>query len=101
MPPWELIHLAYARAIAGMPGLLVAPVSCGAQVMTLTGSAAPVTEGRTPHPAVSEAHRATAPRDRAAALPGREEAEGRGDVLRVRGLPVMDPHDSLTPLTRE
>ncbi|OIK24281.1 hypothetical protein VT52_027750 [Streptomyces malaysiense] len=87
---------------------------CGAQVMTLTVSAEPVTDGRTPHPAVSAAHTASAPRDRAVALPGRPgeavggaveealgEAEGSGGVLVVRGLPVMNPHDSLTPLTRE
>ncbi|GAA2470792.1 hypothetical protein GCM10023100_43860 [Actinocorallia cavernae] len=69
---------------------------------------------------MSAAHTASAPRDRADALPGRPEgavgeaegamgeaegamgeAEGRGDVRVVRGLPVMNPHDSLTPLTRE
>lgn len=35
IPPCLLIHFAYAVAMAGMPGLLVALVSHGAQVMTV------------------------------------------------------------------
>jgi hypothetical protein len=53
----------------------------------------------TPHPAVSDAHAARALADRAAALVGRER-EGRME-LKVRRLPVMHMHDSLTQLTQE
>lgn len=55
--------------------------------------------GMTPHPAVSDAHAASAPADSAVALTGRER-KGR-KVLRMRRLPVMDTHDSLTRLTGE
>lgn len=37
-PPWLLVQRAYASAIAGMPGMLVALVSWGAQVITVMGS---------------------------------------------------------------
>jgi hypothetical protein len=53
----------------------------------------------TPHPAVSDTHAARALADRAVALAGREK-RGRM-VLKVGRLPVMNTHDSLTPLTWE
>ncbi|GHH03209.1 hypothetical protein Srubr_69340 [Streptomyces rubradiris] len=87
-----------------MPGLLVASVSCGAQVITVTGASPepPVAPGTSPHAAVSDTHRATAHAARAPARTGREEREGAGTGReRVRRLPVMDTHDSLTPLTPE
>ncbi|GGN61363.1 hypothetical protein GCM10011579_027600 [Streptomyces albiflavescens] len=100
MPPWLLTQRAYALAIAGMPGLFVAAVFSGAQVMTVTGSPPepPVAPGTTPHPTAIDAHAASAPADSNVALTGR----GRmGELVRVRRLPVMDKHDSVTSPTQE
>jgi hypothetical protein len=86
-----------------MPGLLVAPVFSGAQVMTVTVSslAPPVAPGMTPHPTASVAHAVSAPAVLAAVLAvvlaGWWCAERK---MRVRRLPVMDTHDSVTSLTR-
>ncbi|GGR61569.1 hypothetical protein GCM10010236_13240 [Streptomyces eurythermus] len=79
-------------------------MSCGAQVITVTGSSPepPVAPGTSPHAAVSDAHRATAHAASTVARTGREEREEAGTgMVRVRRLPVMDTHDSLTPLTPE
>ncbi|GEC08650.1 hypothetical protein SSP24_63050 [Streptomyces spinoverrucosus] len=98
-----------------MPGLFVALVSCGAQVMTVIGSspAPPEKPGTAPHPTASDAHATRAAAVRRAltrlvlaglvlvglALAGLVRV-GR-NVLRMRRLPVMYPHDSATSLTRE
>ncbi|CAM5407451.1 hypothetical protein SVIOM342S_03888 [Streptomyces violaceorubidus] len=87
-----------------MPGLLVAPVSCGAQVMTVMGSAPepPVAPGTTPQPAASDAHATSAPADRTPVRVARERPRRPpGNVLRMGRLPVMYPHDSVTRPTRE
>ncbi|GAA3541213.1 hypothetical protein GCM10022295_24100 [Streptomyces osmaniensis] len=99
-PPWALTQRAYACAKAGIPGLLVALVSCGAQVITVIVSSPepPVAPGMTPHPTASDAHATSAAAERAAALTGRLVILGR-KVLRMRGLPVMDTHDSATQQT--
>src|SRR5690606_3073036 len=90
-----------ARAKAGMPGLSVAPVLSGAQVMTVIGASpeAPVAPGTTPQPATSAAHSASAPVAGAPALTRRGRRRER-TLLRRGRLPVMAPHDSLTPPTR-
>ncbi|GHD91494.1 hypothetical protein GCM10010508_40590 [Streptomyces naganishii JCM 4654] len=88
--------------MAGMPGLLVARVFSGAQVMTVTVSPPepPVAPGMTPHPAASDAQAASAQaRSRRLLLAGR--AEVGENVLRVRRLPVMGMHDSVTPITEQ
>ncbi|GAA5007295.1 hypothetical protein GCM10023335_25220 [Streptomyces siamensis] len=86
--------------MAGMPGLLVAEVFSGAQVMTVTESSPepPVAPGMTPHPTAIDAHAASAPADSSVALRGRGRTE---ELMRVRRLPVMDTHDSVTSLTFE
>ncbi|GHE75235.1 hypothetical protein GCM10014715_32580 [Streptomyces spiralis] len=89
--------------MAGMPGLLVALVPSGAQVITVTvpSPEPPVAPGTTPQPAASDAHAASAPADRRALrLPAGRVGAGRF-VLRVRRLPVMHTHDSRTSLTME
>ncbi|GAA3865405.1 hypothetical protein GCM10023084_18150 [Streptomyces lacrimifluminis] len=97
-PPVELIQRAYACAMAGMPGLLVASVPSGAQVMTVTSPPSESAEvpGTTPQPAASAAHTVSALRDLARVDLGRLVRK----VLRVRRLPVMDMHDSVTRPTR-
>ncbi|GGQ93915.1 hypothetical protein GCM10010216_65370 [Streptomyces flaveolus] len=85
-----------------MPGLFVAPVSEGAQVMTVIGSSPepPVTPGTTPQPVTSDAHAASAPAVSAPARAGRERpGRPRRNVLRLRRLPVMVTHDSVTRIT--
>ncbi|GHF79187.1 hypothetical protein GCM10018783_56900 [Streptomyces griseosporeus] len=79
----------------------VAPVSIGAQVMTLIGSSPepPVAPGTTPHPAARDAHATAAAAARRALVTGSVRV-GR-KVLRVCRLPVMDPHDSATQPTPE
>ncbi|GAA3109626.1 hypothetical protein GCM10010449_35210 [Streptomyces rectiviolaceus] len=79
-----------------MPGLLVALVFSGAQVMTVTGSSLdpPAEPGMTPHAAVRDAHAAT----RAAALIN-AVLEGRGNKVRRETGMVM--HDSAAVPTME
>ncbi|MDQ0581733.1 hypothetical protein QF030_003911 [Streptomyces rishiriensis] len=89
-----------------MPGLLVADVPSGAQVMTTTGPSPepPVTPGTTPQPTASDAQAARAPAERAVALTDLVKRKDLGrKVLRVdvRRLPVMDTHHSVTSLTLE
>jgi hypothetical protein len=84
-----------------MPGLLVADVPSGAQVMTTIGSSPepPVVPGTTPQPTASDAQTATAPAERAVALTDLVKRKDLGrKVLRGEGrlLPVMDTHDSVT-----
>ncbi|GHF90379.1 hypothetical protein GCM10017667_19340 [Streptomyces filamentosus] len=87
MPPWAFTQRAYAWAIAGMPGMLVARVWSGAQVITVTGSLEPpVAPGSTPHPVRSDAPAAAAVTD------------ARSESSR---LPVMDTNTSGTRVTRE
>ncbi|GAA1909937.1 hypothetical protein GCM10009837_37880 [Streptomyces durmitorensis] len=79
-----------------MPGLLVALVFSGAQVMTVTGSSLdpPVDPGMTPHAVVKDAHAAT----RAIAV--RDAVlEGRGSKVRRETGMVM--HDSAAVPTME
>ncbi|GGS81121.1 hypothetical protein Sdagh_38240 [Streptomyces daghestanicus] len=66
---------------------MVAPVSWGAQVMTVTVSSAvpPATPGTTPQPTASDAPAATVARVE--------------EIFLIRRLPVMKPHDSPTGLT--
>jgi hypothetical protein len=94
----ELIQRAYACAIAGMPGLLVASVPSGAQVMTVTSppSVSAEVPGTTPQPAASAAHTASALMD----LALMDLGELVRTVLLVRRLPVMGMHDSVTRPTR-
>ncbi|GGQ62152.1 hypothetical protein Saso_33570 [Streptomyces asoensis] len=105
-PPFALIQRAYALAKAGMPGLLVAEVPSGAQVITTIGSSPepPGTPGTTPQPTASDVQAVRTPAARAADLTrlGRRKDLGR-KVLRVgvRRLPVMHTHDSVTSPTRE
>ncbi|GGU32465.1 hypothetical protein GCM10010274_19300 [Streptomyces lavendofoliae] len=78
--------------MAGIPGMLVARVLSGAQVMTVMGSLEPpVAPGRTPHPVSRQAEPSTA------AVLRREEGEGR----RRLPLPVMGMHNSAPWVTRE
>ncbi|CAM5715178.1 hypothetical protein SHIRM173S_10273 [Streptomyces hirsutus] len=99
MPPPAFTQRAYALAKAGIPGLLVALVFSGAQVMTVIGSSlSPPGPGTTPHPATRTVA-ASAPVVRAPARNGREVRRGRRLLrrrLRLRGLPVMFTHDSPT-----
>ncbi|GGR07680.1 hypothetical protein GCM10010251_24530 [Streptomyces aurantiogriseus] len=85
-----------------MPGLFVAAVPSGAQVMTTIGSSPepPVVPGMTPQPAVSDAQAARAAADRTVALTdlGKRMDLGR-KAPRERRLPVMVPHHSATSLT--
>ena len=93
-----------------MPGLLVAEVSSGAQVMTVTRSSPepPVVPGTTPQATAIDTHATIAPADNRTVLT-RGVAFSRtepGTPVRVeevllRRLPVMHTHDSLTPLTVE
>ncbi|GGR40153.1 hypothetical protein GCM10010282_36120 [Streptomyces roseolus] len=87
MPPWEFTQRANVWAMAGMPGMLVARVWSGAQVITVTGSLEPpVAPGSTPHPVRS-------------AVPA---AAAVTDARRVDSrLPVMDTHNSASGVTRE
>ncbi|GAA3848551.1 hypothetical protein GCM10022207_07650 [Streptomyces lannensis] len=99
---------AYALAMAGMPGLLVADVFCGAHVMTVTVSSPepPEIPGTTPQAAARDAQATRAPVAIRAVLtrgvavlrtaPG---ALGLVGEELVRRLPVMDTHDSPTSLT--
>ncbi|GHB37037.1 hypothetical protein GCM10010377_29980 [Streptomyces viridiviolaceus] len=86
-----------------MPGLLVAAVSCGAQVMTVIGSSPepPVPPGTIPQPTASDAHATSAPAPSAVRVVRERPGRPLREVLRLRRLPVMYPHDSLTRLTRE
>ncbi|GAB7109165.1 hypothetical protein JCM4814A_74790 [Streptomyces phaeofaciens JCM 4814] len=89
-----------------MPGMLVAAVPSGAQVITTIGSSPvpPVVPGTTPHPAVSDAQAARAPAVRAVALPDLVKRRDLGRKVlprNIRRLPVMDTHDSVTSLTWE
>ncbi len=89
--------------MAGMPGLLVAGVPSGAQVITVTvpSPEPPVAPGTTPQPAESDAHAARAPAvSRCRLGPAARAGAGR-DALRLSRLPVMQRHDSGTSLTRE
>ncbi|GAA3060600.1 hypothetical protein GCM10010448_50000 [Streptomyces glomeratus] len=91
--------------MAGMPGLLVAEVFSGAQVMTVTVSSPdpPVVPGTTPHAAAIDATATSAPVESRAALTRGLAAlrtepctGGRAGEELVRRLPVMDMHDSAT-----
>ncbi|GKQ36600.1 hypothetical protein ALMP_31400 [Streptomyces sp. A012304] len=87
-----------------MPGMFVAPVPSGAQVMTTTGSSPepPVAPGTIPQPTASDAQATSAPAATAFALAGLGMRMDLGrKVSRVRRLPVMYPHDSVTWLTWE
>ncbi|GGN14499.1 hypothetical protein GCM10011578_042190 [Streptomyces fuscichromogenes] len=88
--------------MAGIPGLLVALVPCGAQVITLIASSVEADiPGMEPQPAASDAQAVMAAADSAVALTRRWVA-GRTlltVVLRMWRLPVMDMHDSATSLT--
>ncbi|GAA3071615.1 hypothetical protein GCM10017562_43680 [Streptomyces roseofulvus] len=87
MPPWEFTQRAYVWAMAGMPGMLVARVWSGAQVITVTGSLEPpVAPGSTPHPVRIDAPAAAAVTD------------ARSEDSR---LPVMSTHTSGPGVTRE
>ncbi|GHA64728.1 hypothetical protein GCM10010305_02850 [Streptomyces termitum] len=87
MPPSEFTQRAYAWAMAGMPGMLVARVWSGAQVITVTGSLEPPeTPGSAPHPVRSDAPAAAAVTD------------ARNEDSR---LPVMSTHHSAFRVTRE
>ena len=84
-----------------MPGLLVADVPSGAQVITTIGPSPepPVAPGTTPQATASDAQAARAPAESAVALTDLGKRNDRGrKVLRVdvRRLPVMDTHDSAT-----
>ncbi|GAB1329073.1 hypothetical protein ACE1SV_34120 [Streptomyces sennicomposti] len=89
--------------MAGMPGLLVARVPSGAQVITVTvpSPEPPVTAGTTPQPAASDAHTARAAAVGRALLRPAGRAGAVGRKLRACRLPVMSPHDSGTSLTPE
>ncbi|GGY25130.1 hypothetical protein GCM10010363_01620 [Streptomyces omiyaensis] len=87
MPPSAFTQRAKAWAMAGMPGMLVARVWSGAQVITVTGSLEPpVAPGSTPHPVRSDAPAAAAVTDAR-----REDSR----------LPVMGMHPSGSRVTRE
>jgi hypothetical protein len=90
--------------MAGMPGLLVALVPCGAQVITLIVSSVEVDiPGTTPQPAASDAQAVMATAVTAVALT-RRWLVGRTlltVVLKMGRLPVMDTHDSVTSQTRK
>ncbi len=84
-----------------MPGLLVAEVSWGAQVMTVTVSLPPpMTPGTAPQPTATAPQTASAPAESRAVRTERVRRE-RGVVVDVRRLPVMVPHDSGTSSTGE
>ncbi|GGX46600.1 hypothetical protein GCM10010515_11850 [Streptomyces fructofermentans] len=80
-----------------MPGLLVARVFSGAQVMTVMvpSPEPPVVPGTTPQPAAMDTHAASAPAE-SALVPAVRRWAGR--KVRVCRLPVMGMHDSVTSL---
>ncbi|GGT36361.1 hypothetical protein GCM10014713_32530 [Streptomyces purpureus] len=95
MPPLALTQRAYAWAMAGIPGILVALVPSGAQVITVTGSLEPpVVPGSTPQPVSREAPAATAV---VHAINEVTVLEGRG--MEERRLPVMGMHISASRVT--
>ncbi|MGW3498842.1 hypothetical protein [Streptomyces sp. NPDC001020] len=72
--------------------------------VTVSSPEPPVMPGTTPHPA-TDAHATRTPADSRAALTREAAALRTGPGTRgrvgelVRGLPIMDPHDSVTLLT--
>ncbi|GAU64890.1 putative hypothetical protein [Streptomyces sp. NBRC 110611] len=90
---------AYAWAMAGIPGILVALVSSGAQVITVTGSFSPDSPGpgREPQPESSDARAAPHATVDTIATVGTWRA-GRGEERRR---PVMAPQPGAPPGTFE
>ncbi|BDM72787.1 hypothetical protein HEK616_62740 [Streptomyces nigrescens] len=86
--------------MAGIPGILVARVSSGAQVMTVTGSRSPEfpTPGREPQPESSDAMAAVHVTAAAIVTAGAWGNKGRGEERRR---PVMAPQPSVLPGTPE